>query len=88
MWLQVRELIIPEKFVGVNRLYDLDIGLIVLEKRVPVNSFIMPACVDWRGSMTPKHSESGVVSRGTDASTLSLIAPYSLDKHRVRNRKE
>lgn len=51
--------------MGVSRLYDQDIALIVLEKRVPVDALIMPACVDWRGSRSPKHDEYGVVSRET-----------------------
>lgn len=51
-----------EQFVGLNRLYDLDISLLVLDERVPIDDFIMPACIDWRGYMNPKHDDYGVVS--------------------------
>lgn len=51
-----------EQFVGLNRLYDLDISLIVLEERVPIDDLIMPACIDWRGSMKPNHDDTGIVS--------------------------
>lgn len=53
---------LPNRFVGHNRLYDLDIGLIVLKKDVLLSAFIMPACIDWSGTMNPKPNETGIVS--------------------------
>lgn len=61
-----------------NRLYDLDIGLIVLEKRVPVDSLIMPACVDWRGDTKPSHDENGVVSLELYTSYFKAGTAYHL----------
>lgn len=62
-----------EQFVGLNRLFDLDISLLVLEERVPINNLIMPACIDWRGHMSPKHDDYGVVSIEVNKNSLSFF---------------
>lgn len=60
--LQAKELVLPERYVGIERFFDFDIGLIVLEERVPINNLIMPACIDWTSSMNPMHEDTGIVS--------------------------
>lgn len=60
-WLQVKEIIRPDRYIGVNHQFDLDIGLIVLTESVNTNSLIMPACVDFTADMKPKDQELGVV---------------------------
>lgn len=52
----------PERYIGLDHLYDLDIALLVLEKSVATSDYIMPACVDWGAAMEPKHDEVGYVS--------------------------
>lgn len=61
LFLQAKELtVMPERCSECD--IDFNIGIIVLEKRVPIDDSIMPACIDWRGSMNPNHDEYGVVS--------------------------
>lgn len=62
MWLQAKDLLLHEKYVGQTRQFDVDIALIVLERRVELSDFIMPACLDWGGRLKPRHNDEGVVS--------------------------
>lgn len=62
MVLQAKDILLNDKYVGQSHQFDVDIALIVLEKRVKLSDFIMPACLDWRGDMKPVHGEEGVVS--------------------------
>lgn len=48
--------------MGQTRQFDVDIALIVLERRVELSDFIMPACLDWGGRLKPRHNDEGVVS--------------------------
>lgn len=61
MYLQVKQIVKPEKYLGPDHLYALDIGLIVLAKSVEVNPRVMPACIDWSGDSKPLNNEKGVV---------------------------
>lgn len=62
LWLiQTKELVKPERYIGYNRQFDLDIGLIVLTKSVSTNARIMPACLDWSAAVKPKNNEIGIV---------------------------
>lgn len=62
MVLQAKDILVHDKYVGQSHQFDVDIALIVLEKRVELSDFIMPACLDWRGDMKPEYGEEGVVS--------------------------
>lgn len=59
---QVKEVILPERYLGVDHLFDLDIALLVLKQNVVTSPYIMPACIDWAATMLPKHNEIGYVS--------------------------
>lgn len=81
--LQVQELVLPDRYLGVDHLYDLDIALMVLTQSVVTDPNIMPACVDWGVTMEPKHNDIGYVSsfwqQPTDHySLLSKIKGYLL----------
>lgn len=69
LWLQAKDLLLHEKYVGQTRQFDVDIALIVLERRVELSDFIMPACLDWGGRLKPRHNDEGVVS----ALTIVLV---------------
>ncbi|XP_046685877.1 clotting factor C-like [Homalodisca vitripennis] len=43
----VREIVVPQHFIGRAAYYALDIAILDLKKRVPVTAFVMPACVHW-----------------------------------------
>lgn len=66
---------LPQRFVGQNRLFDLDIGLIVLKKEVLLSDLIMPACIDWSSTMNPKPNETGIVS--AELITILLIKTFN-----------
>lgn len=75
---QVKEIVKPARYVGVDHLYDLDIALLVLTQSVTLNNYIIPACVDWSGAMGPEHNEVGYVStyssfRSNDLLQSSII---------------
>ncbi|XP_046685886.1 clotting factor C-like [Homalodisca vitripennis] len=43
----VREIVVPQHFMGRAAYYALDIAILDLKRRVPVTAFVMPACVHW-----------------------------------------
>lgn len=61
LWLQVKAIVKPDRYMGPDQLYALDIGLIVLTKSVEVNTRVMPACIDWSANSKPSNNEKGVV---------------------------
>lgn len=60
--MQVKEIIRPERYLGADHLFDLDIALLVLNNSVQTGDYIMPACMDWGATSEPKHNEVGYVS--------------------------
>lgn len=60
--LQIKDIIRLKRYEGVERLYGLDIALLVLSESLDINDNIMPACVDWTASMKLQPNETGVVS--------------------------
>lgn len=81
--LQAKELVLPERYVGAEHYFDFDIGLIVLEERVPINNLIMPACIDWTSSMNPMHEDMGIVSADIIFGvTCALSFSYTLVNHK------
>lgn len=60
--MQVREVIIQERYLGQDHYEELDIALLVLNGSVDSDSYIMPACVDFRGTGKLQDNETGYVS--------------------------
>lgn len=77
LWLvlQVQEIVRPDRYRGVDHLFELDIGLLVLSKSVKTGSYVMPACVDWGVTMEPKHDDLGYVSERCLAVIFYLFVP-------------
>lgn len=59
---QVKEIVIPQNYVGEPSYYALDIAFLDLSVSVQVTSHIMPACVDWTPSDTIYPDNIGHVS--------------------------
>lgn len=58
----MKDIVRPDRYLGADHLYGLDIALLVLDNSVPTGDYIMPACVDWGAAKKPQHGDLGYVS--------------------------
>lgn len=62
MYLQIKDIQIQPNYLGQEALLDLDIAMMALEIPVTINSFVMPACVDYRLTHPLTSNQIGYVS--------------------------
>lgn len=54
MFIQVKEVHAHPEYLGSSRNFASDIALLDLDEPIAINAFIVPVCVDWGLSKTPR----------------------------------
>ncbi|XP_054258083.1 modular serine protease-like [Macrosteles quadrilineatus] len=84
---EVKEVVIPDRYVGESSQFAQDVGLIDLVVSVQITTTIMPACIDWSSQFEPGPQEIGVVAgwgrvgAGLESSEVALSARLTFIKY-------